>query len=96
MGGLSGVPLWLHALGSAPLAPRHLALPSQVIKTQEKARCVEVEVHAGEILYLPVFWWHGVAGCGRNLILNWWYEMRRDKRDPGTPVSRSSKRSALR
>ena len=46
-----------------------------------KARCVEVELHAGDILYLPIFWWHGVSGTGRNCILNWWFDMNSRKKD---------------
>lgn len=47
-----------------------------------KARALEVELHEGECLYLPIFWWHGVSGSGRNLILNWWWNPRNDKLDP--------------
>lgn len=32
-----------------------------------------VTLHPGEMLYLPIFWWHAVQGSeGRNMILNWW------------------------
>ena len=28
------------------------------------------------MLYLPVFWWHGVTGgAQRNMLVNWWCEM---------------------
>ena len=53
----------------------------------ERARAIEVELHEGECLYLPIFWWHGVSGTGRNLILNWWFDSRRDKRDPGSATT---------
>jgi len=44
-----------------------------------EAKAIEVEVHEGEMLYLPIFWWHGVQGHGRNLSLHWWAEMHPDK-----------------
>eukprot|EP00931_Biecheleriopsis_adriatica_P032789 TRINITY_DN19088_c0_g4_i1.p1 TRINITY_DN19088_c0_g4~~TRINITY_DN19088_c0_g4_i1.p1 ORF type:complete len:632 (-),score=116.58 TRINITY_DN19088_c0_g4_i1:81-1976(-) len=38
-----------------------------------KAKPVHVHLKAGEMLYLPIFWWHAVQGSiGRNMILNWW------------------------
>uniref|UniRef100_A0A7S4QGJ8 JmjC domain-containing protein n=1 Tax=Alexandrium monilatum TaxID=311494 RepID=A0A7S4QGJ8_9DINO len=40
------------------------------------ARPVRVELSAGDMLYLPICWWHGVTGGSeRNMILNWWCEM---------------------
>ena len=42
----------------------------------EKCTPIEVEIKAGEILYLPICWWHGVtAGNESNMILNWWLGM---------------------
>ena len=42
----------------------------------DKTHPVEVTITAGEMLYLPIFWWHGVtAGIDRNMILNYWFEM---------------------
>ena len=46
-----------------------------------EARCVEVEVREGELLYLPIYWWHGVSGTGRNCILNWWFDMNVRKKE---------------
>jgi len=44
------------------------------------ARPMTVELEAGDMLYLPIFWWHGVAGGqGRNMILNWWCDMHPSK-----------------
>ena len=66
-----------------------LVRPSDAHDTQAfpkfaAARCVDVELQPGEILYLPIYWWHGVsAGAGRNCILNWWFDMSDQKRDPG-------------
>jgi len=32
-----------------------------------------VHLKAGDLFYLPIFWWHSVQGSiGRNMILNWW------------------------
>lgn len=37
------------------------------------ARPQRVHLKAGDILYLPIFWWHAVQGSSRrNMILNWW------------------------
>lgn len=49
---------------------------------------IEVEVRAGQGLYLPAFWWHHVrqrgpdeeAGGGCCVSVNWWYEARHDSR----------------
>jgi len=45
-----------------------------------------VDLKAGDILYLPAFWWHGVTGgLKRNMILNYWCEFHPDKAAaPGT------------
>ena len=33
----------------------------------------KVHLKAGDLFYLPIFWWHAVQGSiGRNMILNWW------------------------
>ncbi|CAE7203686.1 kdm8 [Symbiodinium natans] len=33
----------------------------------------KVHLKAGDLFYLPIFWWHSVQGSiGRNMILNWW------------------------
>ncbi|CAE8652901.1 unnamed protein product, partial [Polarella glacialis] len=46
------------------------------------ARVQRVELVAGDMLYLPIFWWHGVTGgFERNMIINWWCEMHPDKMD---------------
>mmetsp|Transcript_49977 Transcript_49977/g.154454 ORF Transcript_49977/g.154454 Transcript_49977/m.154454 type:complete len:528 (+) Transcript_49977:57-1640(+) len=57
------------------------------------ARPMIVELEAGDMLYLPIFWWHGVTGGeGRNMILNWWSDMHPSKAarasgpEVGTPV----------
>eukprot|EP00811_Abedinium_folium_P023459 NODE_3302_length_2056_cov_23.601348.p1 GENE.NODE_3302_length_2056_cov_23.601348~~NODE_3302_length_2056_cov_23.601348.p1 ORF type:complete len:555 (-),score=116.32 NODE_3302_length_2056_cov_23.601348:292-1956(-) len=40
------------------------------------ARPITVELQAGDVFYLPIFWWHCVAsGDSRNMILNWWCSM---------------------
>ena len=38
-----------------------------------QSRIAEVHLKAGDLFYLPIFWWHAVQGSiGRNMILNWW------------------------
>jgi len=42
-----------------------------------------VHLEAGDMLYLPLFWWHGVTGgIGRNMILSWWQSMHPIKEPP--------------
>ena len=46
-----------------------------------RARPVEVNLVAGDMLYLPMCWWHCVEGSReRNMILNWWFEPHPEKR----------------
>lgn len=41
---------------------------------------LSVHLKAGDLFYLPIFWWHAVQGSiGRNMILNWWCQMHPDK-----------------
>lgn len=45
-----------------------------------------VTLHAGEMLYLPIFWWHAVQGSeSRNMILNWWCSIHPHKLQPWNP-----------
>ena len=45
------------------------------------ARPVEVELSAGDVLYLPACWWHCVEGSQeRNMIVNWWMDLHPTKR----------------
>lgn len=37
---------------------------------------IQIEVEAGDTLYLPAGWWHDVRQSGPTVIaLNWWYDM---------------------
>jgi len=48
------------------------------------AHPVHVTLKAGDMLYLPAFWWHGVTGSmERNMILNFWCDMHPQKEDIG-------------
>jgi len=50
---------------------------------------LEVELSAGEMLYLPACWWHCVEGSqDRNMILNWWFALHPEKLalGPGSPA----------
>lgn len=41
---------------------------------------VEVNLSAGDMLYLPSCWWHCVEGSqDRNMILNWWFDWHPEK-----------------
>lgn len=45
-----------------------------------KSQHVEVNLSAGDMLYLPSCWWHCVEGSqDRNMILNWWFDWHPDK-----------------
>ena len=54
---------------------------------------IEVTLEAGDMLYLPAFWYHCVHGPdGFNLIFAWWTEIHANKRDdapPGLPFEPS-------
>lgn len=48
---------------------------------------VEVDLKAGDCLYLPAFWYHCVAGGpDRNMIVNWWFHLSGAKRDTSTAL----------
>ncbi|EGO01893.1 hypothetical protein SERLA73DRAFT_177489 [Serpula lacrymans var. lacrymans S7.3] len=38
------------------------------------AHPLEVTLHAGDTLYLPVGWWHHVRQSDTTIALNWWYD----------------------
>ncbi len=38
----------------------------------QEARYAEVWLEPGEILFIPLYWWHGVFGHGINISLNYW------------------------
>ena len=47
-----------------------------------RARPRTAIVRAGDVLYLPCGWWHAVRGSiGRNLSINYWFELHADKAD---------------
>lgn len=46
-----------------------------------------VDLYPGDMLYLPIFWWHNVAGSLEpNMILNWWAEIHARKGEPGDGI----------
>ena len=46
----------------------------------EYAVPLEVNLQAGDALYLPACWWHCVEGSERrNMILSWWFKLHDDK-----------------
>lgn len=47
----------------------------------QHTRPIEVQLVAGDMLYLPSCWWHCVEGSNeRNMILNWWFAFHPDKK----------------
>ncbi|XP_065177492.1 uncharacterized protein LOC135808252 isoform X2 [Sycon ciliatum] len=34
---------------------------------------VFVELNAGDLFFLPSYWWHEVTSVGRNVAVNWWF-----------------------
>lgn len=64
---------------------------------------VEVELVAGDLLYLPAFWYHCVTGGeDLNMILAWWSDVHPNKRDdapeglPHDPTRRETAATAGR
>ena len=46
------------------------------------AQPVMVELRAGDMLYLPAFWYHAVqGGDGYNCVLAWWSDIHEQKHD---------------
>jgi len=42
-----------------------------------------VDLKPGDLLYTPIFWWHGVMGSSeRNMMLNWFVDMHPSKEAP--------------
>ena len=39
----------------------------------QKADRMEVFLEPGEMLFIPLFWWHGVFGIEENLSINYWW-----------------------
>ena len=68
----------------APPFQLHDALPAWLQRTFPRvagARPIEVNLVAGDVLYLPACWWHCVEGSWeRNMILNWWFDLHPNKR----------------
>ena len=50
------------------------------VRRPHRCDLAQVDLAAGDLLYLPACWWHCVQGCrDRNLILNWWHELHPSK-----------------
>jgi ribosomal protein L16 Arg81 hydroxylase len=37
------------------------------------ANKIEIILEAGDVLYLPSYWWHRVHSVERSIGINWWY-----------------------
>ncbi|CAE7853163.1 kdm8 [Symbiodinium necroappetens] len=65
---------FLNSLVPPFIDPNHV--PEEVDKNwgnYKYAQPQKVHLKAGDLFYLPIFWWHSVQGSiGRNMILNWW------------------------
>lgn len=76
-----------------PLTPPN-AMPKSVedrCPLYSLAQPIKVHLEAGDMFYLPPFWWHGVSGgATRNMILNWWCEPHPDKQE-ATPESEGAR-----
>ena len=68
---------------AAPPFQAHADLDERLRATLPRlahARPVEVNLAAGDVLYLPACWWHCVEGSQeRNMIINWWMQMHPSK-----------------
>jgi hypothetical protein len=52
------------------------------------AQPVTVDLHEGDMLYLPAYWYHGVyGGDGFNVLLAWWSAIHPNKRDDATTAA---------
>ncbi|XP_034483618.1 bifunctional peptidase and (3S)-lysyl hydroxylase JMJD7 [Drosophila innubila] len=58
-----------------PLAPDMGTYPQYA-----KARPLRVRVHAGDVLYLPNYWFHHVQQSHKCIAVNFWYDMEYDSR----------------
>lgn len=58
-----------------PLAPDMATYPQYA-----KARPLRVRVHAGDVLYLPNYWFHHVQQSHKCIAVNFWYDMEYDSR----------------
>ena len=76
IGGLTPFAPARHCLAEATAAPS----PGVGGEAPAGALSVEVTLEAGDLLYLPACWWHGVVGEGRHMILNWWCGIHPQKR----------------
>ncbi|KAH8307485.1 hypothetical protein KR044_013056 [Drosophila immigrans] len=58
-----------------PLAPDMATYPQYA-----QARPLRVRVHAGDVLYLPNYWFHHVQQSHKCIAVNFWYDMEYDSR----------------
>ncbi|WP_322963631.1 cupin-like domain-containing protein [Sphingomonas fuzhouensis] len=65
---MAGQPIAL-AAGAAPGDPRYPRFE------QARDRAITVELSAGDALYMPKLWWHGVEATGAvNILVNYWWD----------------------
>jgi len=70
--------------GVPPVASTSEPLSSKILEhypLYKHASVMQVDLEAGDMLYLPIFWWHQVSGSDeRNMILNWWCDLHPQKK----------------
>uniref|UniRef100_A0A1B0D5L4 Bifunctional peptidase and (3S)-lysyl hydroxylase JMJD7 n=1 Tax=Phlebotomus papatasi TaxID=29031 RepID=A0A1B0D5L4_PHLPP len=71
----TGKPITIEWVSVDPLKPDMKAYPEY-----SKALKYEVRVNAGDILYLPSFWYHHVRQSHKCIAVNFWYDMDFDAR----------------
>jgi len=59
---------FLHISQVSMVEPDHARFPEF-----QKAARMEVILEPGEMLFIPLFWWHGISGIGENLSINYWW-----------------------
>jgi len=64
-------------------APRSLGTHYSVLKElPEGVPSLDITLEAGDMLYLPICWWHSVhGGEGFNISLNYWFCQNKEKED---------------
>ncbi|RYH13886.1 cupin-like domain-containing protein [archaeon] len=70
------------------LDPDDMELAVQKWPKAHHLRPLHIEVHAGDVLYIPAMWYHRVSQKERTVAVNYWYDMRFDFRyvSPTTPL----------
>ena len=75
-----------HTMAGQPVALAHQATPGDPRYprfARARERAVTVDLEAGDALYMPKLWWHGVEATGRlNILVNYWWDAFPVSNDP--------------